>query len=287
MNKADKYFKELMSKIINEGTFDENPRPYWLEEDGSHTPAYCKFITHHVMTYDLDKGEYPFLTLRPVAWKTGVKELMWIFQDQSNDIKLLEDKYKVYYWNDWNVGDDTIGQRYGHTVNRYDLINKLLKGLVENPFGRRHIVSLWQDQEFIDDTKGLNPCCFLTNWTVRKQNDEMYLDMALIQRSSDFITAGAINETQYVALMLMVAKHCSYKVGKFTHFITNAHCYDRHIPNAEIMLNRESVPCNPKLILDTDKTNFYEFTIDDFKLIDYPLDEIKKKNPQLKFPLAI
>ena len=289
MNKADMYFKDLMGKILTEGTFDENPRPIWLEEDGSRTPAYCKFITHHCMTYDLSKNEFPFITLRPVAWKTGIKELCgWIMQDGSNDIKLLEEKYKVFYWKDWEVRNSgTIGQVYGHTVQRYDLMNKLLNGLKNDPFGRRHILSLWQEQEFIEDEEALKPCCFLTNWSCRKVNNEMYLDMVLVQRSSDFVTAGAINETQYVGLMLMVAKHCGYKVGKFTHWITNAHCYDRHIPLVEKMLKRESISCQPKLILDTDKTNFYDFTIDDFRLIDYPLDEIKKKNPQLKFPLAI
>lgn len=288
MNKADKYFKEIMQEIITNGTFDENPRPYWLEEDGSHTPAHCKFITHKVMTYDLNKGEFPFLTLRPVAWKTGIKESLWIYQDQSNSLDLLEDKYKVMYWGDWEVENSrTIGARYGHTVKQYDLMNKLLKGLKEDPYGRRHIISLWQEEEFIVDTKGLQPCAFITNWTVRKERDEMFLDMVLMQRSSDFITAGAINQTQYVALMLMVAKHCGYKVGKFTHFITNVHCYDRHISNAEIMLKRESISCNPRLVLDTNKTNFYDFTIEDFKLVDYPLEEIKKTNPQLKFPLAI
>ena len=35
------------------------------------------------------------------------------------------------------------------------------------------------------------------------------------------------------------------------------------------------------------KTNFYDITLDDFKVVDYPREEIKEKNPQLKFELGI
>lgn len=283
-NKADEYFKKAMQEVLDEGVWDKNPRPYWLEEDGTKTPAHSKFITQVFQTYDLSKGEYPIMTLRPMPWKTGIKEILWIYQDQSNDIKLLEDKYGVKYWRDWNVGDGTIGYRYGHTVKRYGLIDKLLKGIKENPYGRRHIIDLWQEEEFEDEKKGLNPCCYQTLWSVRGE----YLDMQLVQRSSDHVTAGsAINEIQYVALQLMVAKATGYKVGKFSHLINNLHMYDRHEEQVRAMLERETIPCRPQLILDTDKTDFYSFTIDDFKMIDYPLDEIKAKNPQVRLPLAI
>lgn len=284
MNKADKNFIDAMNYIFENGVYDENPRPYWLEEDGSHTPAHTLFAFDWKNVYDLSKGEFPFMTLRPMPWKTGIKETLWIFQDQSNDIKLLEDKYNVNYWQDWNVGDGTIGYRYGHTVKRYDLMNNLIEGIKTNPYGRRHILSLWQNQEFMEEEKGLNPCCFMTIWNVMGDK----LNMKLIQRSSDHITAGsAINEIQYCALLLMVAKATGYKPGLFVHDISNIHIYDRHIPIVKEVMKREPIECQPKLILDTDKTDFYSFTIDDFKLEGYPLDEIKKKNPQVKLPLAI
>jgi thymidylate synthase len=87
---------------------------------------------------------------------------------------------------------------------------------------------------------------------------------------------------QYVALMMMVAKATGYKPGKFTHFVQNLHIYDRHIEQLHEMLNRESSEKQPKLILDTDKTDFYSFTIDDFKVVDY-----EPAKPQLKFELGI
>ena len=111
--------------------------------------------------------------------------------------------------------------------------------------------------------------------------------MALIQRSSDFITAGNINQVQYVAFLMMVARHCGYKPGKFTHFIDNVQVYDRHFDAARELLNRETIECNPRLILNPEKKDFYDFTVDDFVLEGYPREEINEKNPQLKLEIGI
>ena len=198
----------------------------------------------------------------------------------------------IKYWDQWDIGDGTIGCRYGATVKRHNLINRLLNGLAVDPFGRRHIMSLWQEDDFSDTTggttSGLNPCCYETIWNVRRGTDEkMYLDMLLNQRSSDFAVSVSINEMQYVALLLMVAKHCGYEPGVFTHITENVQIYDRHMDQAKELINRKPVSCNPKFVLETEKTNFFEFTIDDFKLIDYPREIIKEFNPQLKFDLGV
>ena len=87
---------------------------------------------------------------------------------------------------------------------------------------------------------------------------------------------------QYVAFMMMVARHCGYKPGIFTHFIANQQIYDRHIDNAKEMLRREPIECHPILKLNEDKTDFYSFTMDDFILDNY-----KSNKPQLKFELGI
>lgn len=284
MTKMDDNFKKAVNYIITEGSYDVNPRPYWLEEDGRHTPAHTKFVTAYTTEYRLDKGEFPMLTLRPSPWKTAIKELFWIFVHPSNSIQELEEKYGIYYWRDWNVGDDTIGYRYGHTVKRFDLFNKLLNDIKNNPYGRRHILSLWQDIEFDEELKGLHPCCFQTLWTV----DGEYLDMTLIQRSGDLLGASiGINEIQYAGLLVMVAWECGLKPRKFTHFIQNLHIYDRHIPICLDLCEREEVECSPMLVIDTDKTSIFDLDINDFKMIGYPMNEIKEKNPQVKFPLAI
>lgn len=230
------------------------------------------------------------LEMWEIAWKSAVKEILWIYQMQSNKIDDLHNM-GIKYWDDWDIGDGTIGCRYGATIKRHNLMNKLLDGLKQDPFGRRHIMNMWQEDDFSDETggttKGLNPCCYETIWNVRQGEDGLYLDMLMNQRSSDYEVSCAINELQYIALQLMVAKTCGFKPGIFTHVIENVQIYDRHINNVKDLLTRESVRCCPQLMLDTDKTDFYKFTIDDFVLTDYPVDKIKEKNPQMKFDLGI
>lgn len=278
MTKADKHFKELCTRILEEGynTKGEKVRPKYA--DG--TPSHTYFVNQVWEEYDLQKGEFPILTLRHIAWKSSIKEILWIYQDQTNSLDVLEDKYDIHWWNDWEVEQSrTIGQRYGATVKRYDLMDKLLNGLKTQPYGRRHIINLYQYQDF-QETDGLFPCAMETHWSVR----DGILDMTLIQRSSDVPVANAINKLQYVALMMMVAKHCDFKLGKFCHLVQNAHIYDRHVEQVKEMLERSGQEdcTNLRLVLDTDKTDFYSFTLEDFKLENY-----EPNKPNFTFELAI
>lgn len=257
MIKADKYYIENLNKVLNEGSFDENPRPKWI--DG--TPAYSKFITGVFEEYDISKGEFPITTLRNTAVKTGIKEILWIYQKQSNSLQLAREM-GINWWDQWDIGDGTIGQRYGATVKKYDLMNKLLNGLKNDPFGRRHIIDMYQYHD-LEETNGLFPCAYSTSWSVRKINDEYYLDLTLMQRSSDFLVANFINKSQYVALQIMVASHIGYKVGKFCHFVQNLHIYDRHIDALNEILNKTPLDIQPSIEIKCNK-NFYDFTIDDF-----------------------
>ena len=179
---------------------------------------------------------------------------------------------------------------YWETEDRKTLkrINNLIKDIQTDPYGRRKIVNLWQESD-LRETSGLAPCAFLTIWNVRGE----YLDMCMVQRSGDMLTAsggGMVNEVQYAALLMMIARHTGYKPGVFTHFVANEQIYDRHKgAAAELTLRfsklcsvKESDSTNPKLILNPDKTNFYDFTIDDFEMMDYnPL------KPQIKLELGI
>ena len=278
MTKADFYMNKYILQILDEGYKDINPRPKY--KDG--TPAHTISINHTFRQYDLSKGEFPICTLRPIAWKTGIKEIFTIYQKPTNNIQEMK-KMGVNWWNDWDIGNGTIGQRYGATVSRYDLINNLIKDIQNDPYGRRKIVSLWQEVD-LKETAGLAPCAFLTIWNVRKE----YLDMILIQRSGDMLTAsgpGGINESQYAALLMMIARHTNYKPGIFSHLVANEQIYDRHYNAAEEILHRyqeDTSQQKPQLILNPNKTNFYDFTIDDFSMVDYT--PIK---PQLKLELGI
>ena len=290
MTKADKYMDRDIHHIIQDGYKDENPRPHYA--DG--TPAHTFSVNHVLRTYDLSAGEFPICTLRPMAWKTGIKEIFTIYQKPTNNLKQMHNM-GVNWWDDWDIGDGTIGQRYGATVSRYDLINNLIKDIQKDPYGRRKVVSLWQETD-LHETAGLAPCAFLTIWNVRGK----YLDMAMIQRSGDMLTAsgaGGINEIQYAALLMMIARHTGYEPGVFTHFVANEQIYDRHIDAANEMLKRykelkqkesdETLVENywdiyPRLIINDNKTNFYDFTIDDFFMVNY-----SPTKPQLKLELGI
>lgn len=293
MTKADRYMESDIRHILKDGYKDENPRPHYA--DG--TPAHTISVNHVLRTYDLSAGEFPICTLRPMAWKTGIKEIFTIYQKPTNDLATMHEM-GVNWWDDWDIGDGTIGQRYGATVSRYDLINNLIKDIQKDPYGRRKVVSLWQETD-LHETAGLAPCAFLTIWNVRGK----YLDMAMIQRSGDMLTAsgaGGINEIQYATLLMMIARHTGYEPGVFTHFVANEQIYDRHLEAANIMLERYKEGINkdfelfgsdikawktkdkPMLVLNPKATNFFEMTIDDFTMENY--DPIK---PQLKLELGI
>lgn len=276
MNIADVKLKELLNNILQNGVWDKEPRPYWLEEDGSHTPAHSLFTTQYVETFDISKGEFPITTIKPTAWKTGIREIFWIYQEASNDLKVARDKFGIKWWNSWDIGDGTIGSTYGAIVKRYDLMNVLLDGIKNNPYGRRHLMSLWQEEDLRGEI-GLPPCAFQTMYSVRDE----YLDVTLVQRSQDVLGANNINNIQYVALMMMVAKHCNLKPGRYTHFIQNTHLYDRHIPIAKEFLERPVSEKQPKLIFEPKSDNFYDFTIDDFRIEDY------EPQPRVKIDIAI
>ena len=163
----------------------------------------------------------------------------------------------------------------------------LLEGLKNNPDGRRHIINLWQVDDF-KEPHGLKPCAYLTTFNVRHDWDgKDYLDMSLKQRSSDFATAGCINQMQYVVLQHLVARHLGIEPGKFTWQYDNVQLYDRHLDQAIEMMWREPITCNPRVEINPDKTNFYDMETSDIKVVDYPMQKIKEKNPQLKFPLGI
>ena len=279
MTLADTIFKENIKKIMEQGVFSENARPRY--KNGN--VANSKYITGSFAEYDLSKGEFPITTLRPIAIKSAIKEVLWIYQDQSNSLELLNDKYNVHYWNDWEVGDTgTIGQRYGAVVKKHNIINKILQQLEANPWNRRNIISLW-DYEAFEETDGLLPCAFQTMFDVRRVDGDIYLDATLTQRSNDMLVAHHINAMQYVALQMMIAKHFGWKVGKFFYFINNLHIYDNQFEQAEELLRREPSDCQPRLVLNVpDGTNFFDIKAEDFVLLDY--DPVK---PQLKFDLAI
>ncbi|MBR6158958.1 MAG: thymidylate synthase [Lachnospiraceae bacterium] len=293
MTKGDNYFREITQRILDEGSLDIDPRPKYA--DG--TPAHTLSIDHVMCTYDLAAGESPFITLRPIAIKSAIGELLWIYRDMSNDLDLLRDKYNITWWDEWDIGDRTIGQCYGATVKKWNLTENLINDIKNDPDGRRHIINMWQEEDF-KEKHGLKPCAYQTVWNVRHGGMREggtapgaggsvdYLDMCLFQRSSDYLTAGCINQLQYTAFLIAIANHLGYVPGRFTWFVANVQVYDRHMDQAKEMLGRQSVECSPSITVPEGKP-FWELTVDDFSVEGYPREKIKEQNPQLKFDLGI
>ena len=344
--KGDMYTKYILDRILQEGCIDHNPRPKYKDyykyaiydkekgiiktKDGEMIKVYETDITEqkdlgveiltpaHTLslnqgiecTYDLSKGETPMTTLRPIAYKSSVAEILWIYQKQSNDLVEFDEMlgkntwdtdHKINnWWKDWAIrdrnekyvlndqGHPTIGSCYGSTTAKRNMIyEEIIEQIRKNPDGRRNITSLWQNDDF-KAKHGLKPCAFLTIWNVRHEWDGIdYLDMTMVQRSSDFVTAGCINQIQYVALQKMVAKELGLVPGTFTWKPINIQIYDRHIEPAIELLNRKPVKCNATIEVNEEITSFKDFTKDDVYIEDYPREKILKKNPQVNLPLGI
>lgn len=289
MIKADKYLKETIEEILFSGTLDEEPRPKW--SDG--TPAHTKFVTQKVFSYDISKGEFPINTLRTTALKGAFYDIEAIYIKQTNIVEEMHPNIQGW-WRDAivevkqnNQGElvGSLGNTYGHTISRYGLMDNLLKGLEENPYGRRHSINMNQEQQKVDNPKSLQPCAFETLYSVRGE----FIDMTLIQRSQDYIATVSINPAQYVEFGMAICNHLKwktgigYRIGKFLHIVQNCHIYDRHLEVARELLNRESTGLQPKMELICEPKNFYEHTIDDFKFSG--LEGIKALNNKLEIAI--
>lgn len=259
--KVDQIFKQNIKNILTNGSVDKNPRAVWA--DG--TPAHSYFITQVFETYDLTLKEFPITSLRKIPWKSAIKEIFWIYQDQSNDLPLLREKYGIYWWDLWESKQipDTIGKRYGHTIHKHGQMHNLINGIKADPYGRRHIMTLWDWDDF-RSSDGLFPCAYETLWAVR----DNLLDCTLVQRSSDYLVANHINKIQYVALQMMVAAECGLSVGKFSHFVNNLHIYDRHVEAAKALLELPDPYEQPILSFDA-SVPFISASIENFSLTKY------------------
>lgn len=271
MIKADKYLQETVREILLEGYTDQNPRPKWA--DG--TPAHAKYVTQKVFKYDILKDEFPITTLRNTALKGAFHDIESIYIKQTNIIEEMHPSIHSW-WTDFVVGTTiggrrSIGQTYGDTVKRYGLVDKLLEGMVNSPFSRRHMINLWQERQMIADPKALVPCAYMTNYNIKESAGMRFIDMTLHQRSQDFCMTASINPAQYVMFGMMIAGHLTFITGiehyiaNFMHIVENCHIYDRHLDAANEILDRKPILEQPIIRLKEAKS-FYDYTWEDFKI---------------------
>lgn len=277
MSYADIVFKDMCRDIISNGvdTKGEKVRPIW--EDG--TPAYTIKKFGVVNRYDLSK-EFPIVTLRKTGFTNSIDELLWIWQKKSNNIHELNSRI----WDSWADESGSIGKAYGYQLGvkhkykegMFDQVDRVLYDLKNNPYSRRIMTNIYTHQDLSE--MGLYPCAYSMTFNVTQGEKKLKLNAILNQRSNDVLTANAWNVCQYAALVHMMAQVSDMEVGEFIHVIADAHIYDRHIPIVKDMLERTPFDA-PKFWINPEIKNFYDFTIDDFKLENYSFGPTVGKIP--------
>ncbi len=263
MSIADEIYRQTCRDILANGFYDTDleVRPRWLDGTPAHTVK--KFGV--VNRYDLSK-EFPLMTLRKTYFKSCVDELLWIWQKKSNRVAELNS----HVWDSWTDEAGTIGKAYGYQLGvkhqykegLFDQVDRVLYDLKHNPASRRILTNIYNFEDL--HAMGLYPCAYSMTFNVTGNT----LNAILNQRSQDMLAANNWNVVQYAILTHMMAQVSGLKVGEFVHVIADCHIYDRHIPLVEAMLQNESKPA-PKLIIDPEVTNFYDFTVDSFQLENY------------------
>lgn len=224
--------------------------------------------------YDLTDS-FPLLTSKRIYWKGVVGELLWFLSGNTN-IKYLTDN-NIHIWDAWADQEGNLGPVYGkqwRDFNGVDQIANLIEGIKSNPTSRRHIVSAWNP---VDVPQMALPPCH-TMFQVNVQGD--FIDLQLYQRSADLFLGVPFNIASYSLLLHMIADQTGYKPRHFIHTTGDTHIYLNHVKQVEEQLNRywkseEGVPDQP-LLVTRRKESIFDYTLDDFLLIDYnPLPAIK------------
>ncbi len=273
MSYADKIFKENAKDILENGVWDTDypVRPHW--DDG--TPAHTIKKFGIVNTYDLQK-ELPILTIRKTNFEAALDEILWIWQKKSNNVHDLHS----HIWDSWADENGSIGKAYGYQLGKksiypegeFDQVDRVLFDLKNNPHSRRIMTNIYN----FDDLHEMNlyPCAYSMTFNVSGDT----LNGILNQRSNDMLTANNWNVLQYSLLLMMLAQVSSLKPGKLMHVIADAHLYDRHIPLVEEILAKPEHSA-PKLKINPEIKNFYDFKVSDFELEDYEFEKLGKKIP--------
>lgn len=276
MSKADFVFIDMCQNILDNGFSDEGAdvRPRWT--DG--TPAHTKKKFGVINRYNLSE-EFPILTLRPTNLSSSIDETLWIWQKKSNNINDLNS----HIWDAWADESGSIGKAYGYQMGvkhkykegKFDQTDRVLFDLKNNPSSRRIITNIYNHGDLHE--MNLYPCAYSMTFNVTGNR----LNAILNQRSQDVLVANNWNVVQYAIIVHMFAQVCGFQVGELIHVIADAHIYDRHEPLIRELISREPKKA-PRLIINPEVKDFYDFTTEDFVLEGY------EAGPQIKkIPVAV
>ena len=273
MSYADQIFIDNCKDILAHGTWDTDlpVRPRW--EDG--TPAHTIKRFGIVNRYDL-RAEFPIQTIRKMAFKSALDELLWIWQKKSNNVHDL----KSHIWDAWADENGSIGKAYGYQLGVkhqykegwFDQVDRVLYDLKHDPASRRILTNLYNHHDLHE--MALYPCAYSMTFNVTGRT----LNAILNQRSQDMLTANGWNVMQYAALVHMLAQVSGLEAGELVHVIADAHIYDRHVPVVEEIIARKPYDA-PKLWMDPSVTDFYDFTTESFRLEGYESWPLAAKIP--------
>ena len=260
-----KQYLNLLRHILDNGT---------KKEDRTGTGTTSCF--GYQMRFDLSEG-FPLLTTKKLHLKSIIHELLWFLKGDTN-VKYLQEN-GVRIWNEWADPDGNLGHIYGYQWRSWpdydgtfiDQISETVQMIKQNPDSRRIIVSAWN----VADIKNMNlpPCHAFFQFYVANGK----LSLQLYQRSADTFLGVPFNIASYALLTMMMAQVCGLEPGEFIHTFGDVHIYNDHRQQVELQLTRQPRQL-PKMRINPDVKNIFDFKYEDFELIDYdPYPAIKGK----------
>jgi thymidylate synthase len=231
------------------------------------------------MRYNLEQG-FPLMTTKKLHTKSIIHELLWFLKGETNIAYLKENGVKI--WDEWADENGNLGPVYGSQWRSWtgangkviDQISEVVQQIKSNPDSRRLIVSAWNVAE-IPDMK-LPPCHAFFQFYVANGK----LSCQLYQRSADIFLGVPFNIASYALLVMMVAQVCNLGLGEFVHTLGDAHIYSNHLEQVNLQLSREIRPL-PKMKINPNVKNIFEFKFEDFELLDYD------PHPHIKGEVAV
>ena len=273
-----KQYLDLVKHVLEKGDFKED-----------RTGTGTKSVFGYQMRFDLSKG-FPMLTTKKLHLKSIIYELLWFLKGDTN-IKYLNEN-GVRIWNEWADKNGDLGPVYGFQWRNWngdniDQIKELIDNLKKNPNSRRMLVSAWNPSVLPDTSKSFNenisqgkaalpPCHALFQFYV---NDGK-LSCQLYQRSADIFLGVPFNIASYSLFTLMIAQVCGYMPGDFIHTFGDAHIYTNHFDQVKLQLSRSPKQL-PTIEINSKITDIFNFSFEDFKLINYDPD------PHIKGDVAV
>ena len=230
----------------------------------------------HQMRFNLEDG-FPLLTTKKLHLKSIIYELLWFLKGDTN-VRYLQ-KHGVRIWNEWADENGDLGPVYGHQWRSWpdydggtiDQIGNVIDLIKHHPDSRRMIVSAWNPAEV--DSMALPPCHCLFQFYVADGR----LSLQLYQRSADTFLGVPFNIASYALLLMMMAQVTGLKAGDFIHTTGDTHLYLNHLEQARLQLTRTPRQL-PRMILNKDVKNLFDFRYEDFSLEGYdPWEHISAK----------